>query len=104
MILLISLTGIIITLAIGTHVEIQSGIVEEIPNSIVIGEDINEFLNATIVGSAIVVDSRPTYLGIQILVGDFVICWRAWVLLPHDKFWRSVLAVIMTCNIGMYAL
>ncbi|KAF9053986.1 hypothetical protein BDP27DRAFT_649728 [Rhodocollybia butyracea] len=38
---------------------------------------------------------------IMILIGDFVICWRAWVLLPHDKFWRFVLSIIMICNIGL---
>jgi len=36
-----------------------------------------------------------------ILVGDFVICWRAWVLLPYDKFWRSALVIIMIGNIGI---
>ncbi|KAF9063938.1 hypothetical protein BDP27DRAFT_1367635 [Rhodocollybia butyracea] len=35
------------------------------------------------------------------LVGDFVICWRAWVLLPYDKFWRSALVIIMIGNIGI---
>ncbi|KAF9064479.1 hypothetical protein BDP27DRAFT_1425770 [Rhodocollybia butyracea] len=37
----------------------------------------------------------------MILAGDLVICWRAWVLLPHDKFWRFVLAMLMICNIGL---
>ncbi|KAF9071294.1 hypothetical protein BDP27DRAFT_1322279 [Rhodocollybia butyracea] len=36
-----------------------------------------------------------------VLAGDLVIYWRAWVLLPHDKFWRFVLAIIMICNIGL---
>ncbi|KAF9058306.1 hypothetical protein BDP27DRAFT_1408410 [Rhodocollybia butyracea] len=38
---------------------------------------------------------------VEILVGDFVICWRAWVLLPHDKWWRFVLATIVIVNIGV---
>ncbi|KAF9061495.1 hypothetical protein BDP27DRAFT_1322304 [Rhodocollybia butyracea] len=38
---------------------------------------------------------------VMILAGDLVLCWRAWVLLPHDKSWRFVLAIMMICNIGL---
>ncbi|KAF9035098.1 hypothetical protein BDP27DRAFT_1374888 [Rhodocollybia butyracea] len=38
---------------------------------------------------------------IIIVTGDLVICWRAWVLLPHDKFWRFVLSIVTICNIGI---
>ncbi|KAF9061474.1 hypothetical protein BDP27DRAFT_1369631 [Rhodocollybia butyracea] len=37
----------------------------------------------------------------KILVGDFEVCWRAWVLLPHDRFWQFVLAILMMSNIGL---
>ncbi|KAF9071332.1 hypothetical protein BDP27DRAFT_1361897 [Rhodocollybia butyracea] len=37
---------------------------------------------------------------VELLAGDLVICWRAWVLLPRDIFWRFVLAVLIICDIG----
>ncbi|KAF9071953.1 hypothetical protein BDP27DRAFT_1321195 [Rhodocollybia butyracea] len=37
---------------------------------------------------------------LMVMVGDLVICWRAWVLVPHDKVWRFGLAIIVICNVG----
>ncbi|KAF9071308.1 hypothetical protein BDP27DRAFT_1322310 [Rhodocollybia butyracea] len=52
--------------------------------------------------SLVNMDKIEIILGaIMILGGDLVICWRAWVLFPHDKIWRFVLAIIMICNIGL---
>ncbi|KAF9071352.1 hypothetical protein BDP27DRAFT_1361914 [Rhodocollybia butyracea] len=49
-----------------------------------------------------IINNLETVLGsVTVLAGDLVICWRAWVLLPHDIFWRFVLAIIMICNIGL---
>ncbi|KAF9070246.1 hypothetical protein BDP27DRAFT_1420128 [Rhodocollybia butyracea] len=90
MIILSTFTGFIVFQGIGTEIEVISGIVEEIlspPRTIIIAGE-----------------SRPAYnseLEPQLMVGDFVIGWRAWVLLPHDKMWRLALAAVMICNIGL---
>ncbi|KIK58742.1 hypothetical protein GYMLUDRAFT_245830 [Collybiopsis luxurians FD-317 M1] len=37
----------------------------------------------------------------MLLIGDTVVVWRAWVLLPEGKFWKILLAVLMMANIGL---
>ncbi|KAF9072020.1 hypothetical protein BDP27DRAFT_1321306 [Rhodocollybia butyracea] len=67
--------------------QIKSGIVKEIPtppSDLVVINDIQVCLS-----------------DITILAGDLVICWRAWVLLPHNRFWRFVLATIAICDAGL---
>ncbi|KAF9061225.1 hypothetical protein BDP27DRAFT_1369862 [Rhodocollybia butyracea] len=50
----------------------------------------------------IMIDIEGSLSNVMILAGDLVICWRAWVLLPHDKFWRFVLAIFLICNTGLF--
>ncbi|KAF9058707.1 hypothetical protein BDP27DRAFT_1408107 [Rhodocollybia butyracea] len=52
-------------------------------------------------GLIIIGDIQTSLSQVMILAGDLVVCWRAWVLLPHDRFWRSVLAILMSCNIAL---
>ncbi|KIK61447.1 hypothetical protein GYMLUDRAFT_243623 [Collybiopsis luxurians FD-317 M1] len=35
----------------------------------------------------------------QIVIGDFCVVWRAWVLLQDNKIWRWVLIILMVTNI-----
>ena len=44
---------------------------------------------------------NPVSYVLQLLIGDTVVVWRAWVLLPDGKFWKILLAVLMMANIGM---
>ncbi|KAF9069502.1 hypothetical protein BDP27DRAFT_719772 [Rhodocollybia butyracea] len=40
----------------------------------------------------------PTIL---LLLGDLIVTWRAWALLPHDKYWRWFLSIMMFVNIAI---
>ncbi|KAF9046994.1 hypothetical protein BDP27DRAFT_1346282 [Rhodocollybia butyracea] len=88
MIIVFISTGRMVVFSLNTLMQIKLGIVEEISDvlapDIVIAGDIDIFCTTMIV-----------------MVGDFVICWRAWVLLPQDKFWRFGLVIIMVGNIGV---
>ncbi|KAE9402000.1 hypothetical protein BT96DRAFT_918483 [Gymnopus androsaceus JB14] len=86
-ILVILLTAFVCLASINELVQIQPGIGRELhtaPHDFLIINEVLEFLSP-----------------LQILVGDFVICWRAWVLLPYDKFWRFILMTTMLANIGV---
>ncbi|KAF5369135.1 hypothetical protein D9757_011082 [Collybiopsis confluens] len=85
LIILSCFTGYIILQAAHAFIAIKAGIGgNPVSLAMLLTDDIQLFLNATI-----------------ILVGDFVICWRAWVLLSEDKFWRYFLALAMIINIGI---
>ncbi|KAF9067042.1 hypothetical protein BDP27DRAFT_1365154 [Rhodocollybia butyracea] len=49
----------------------------------------------------ILVIMQSNSLSIQVMLNDIVICWRAWVLFPHSKFWKILLAVCVIGNIGV---
>ncbi|KAE9401936.1 hypothetical protein BT96DRAFT_937529 [Gymnopus androsaceus JB14] len=38
---------------------------------------------------------------INLLFSDGIVVWRAWILFPHDKLWRSLLTFLMIANIGI---
>ncbi|KAF9066220.1 hypothetical protein BDP27DRAFT_1424108 [Rhodocollybia butyracea] len=87
MIIVLAVAVSIIMQGIIVFTQIKLSIQKEItnpPSSLIISGDIEEFLDKIIT-----------------LVSDFVICWRAWVLLPQDKLLRFALAIIMMCNIGV---
>ncbi|KAF5371924.1 hypothetical protein D9757_011502 [Collybiopsis confluens] len=39
--------------------------------------------------------------GLMFLVGDMIVVWRAWVLLPTGRFYRVILSVLMLANAGI---
>ncbi|KAF5347034.1 hypothetical protein D9757_014338 [Collybiopsis confluens] len=39
--------------------------------------------------------------GLLFLVGDVIVVWRAWVLLPTDKFYKFLLLVLMSAGSGI---
>ncbi|KAF9052567.1 hypothetical protein BDP27DRAFT_1373427 [Rhodocollybia butyracea] len=77
-----------------TLAQVNVGIVEfpKAPPALVISRDIESFCCGLIL--------ILLYYN-EICLGDIVICWRAWVLLPHDKFWRFGLGAIMASSIGV---
>jgi len=84
LIIVLAVTGTIIIQSMIVFTQAKLGLMYKVSNppfNVVIGDDIEGFLSA-----------------VMIVVGDFVICWRAWVLLPQEKFWRSVLATILIGN------
>ncbi|KAF9056755.1 hypothetical protein BDP27DRAFT_1433600 [Rhodocollybia butyracea] len=83
MFMVLAVTANFIIQSFITLTQIKAGTIEDPPSSIVISFEIYEFLNTAMV-----------------LVGDFVICWRTWVLLSHDSFCRFALAVLMIGSIG----
>ncbi|KAF9061297.1 hypothetical protein BDP27DRAFT_1369780 [Rhodocollybia butyracea] len=87
MVIVLITTGSIVMTSFIDISQVKLGIIEEVlnaPSDIIILNDIADFCGT-----------------ITVLVGDFVICWRAWVLLLHDKFWRFLLVIIMAGNIGV---
>ncbi|KAF9035103.1 hypothetical protein BDP27DRAFT_827245 [Rhodocollybia butyracea] len=100
MIIVLTATGLVIIVGFISFTQAKLGIVEVIPFGVVISNDFEGFMCAVVVIVMLTPGELGDLLDFQILVGDFVICWRAWVLLPHDKWWRFVLATIVIVNIG----
>ncbi|KIK54385.1 hypothetical protein GYMLUDRAFT_249534 [Collybiopsis luxurians FD-317 M1] len=38
---------------------------------------------------------------IALAIGDSVVVWRAWVLLPDGRLWKAVLTILMIANVGL---
>ncbi|KIK51112.1 hypothetical protein GYMLUDRAFT_50739 [Collybiopsis luxurians FD-317 M1] len=43
----------------------------------------------------------PIVQAVPILIGDFVVVWRAWVLLPEGRHWKILVTAIMIGNIAV---
>ncbi|KAF9063645.1 hypothetical protein BDP27DRAFT_1426660 [Rhodocollybia butyracea] len=65
------------------------------------GASFESTIEDTIPATLIINDISVVLDSVMILTGDLLISWRAWVLLPHDTFWRFVLATITIGDIGI---
>ncbi|KAF9065394.1 hypothetical protein BDP27DRAFT_1404819 [Rhodocollybia butyracea] len=41
---------------------------------------------------------------IILMISDFIVTWRAWILVPHSKSWRWLLFLLMLANIAINLL
>lgn len=39
---------------------------------------------------------------VMIIVGDFLISWRAWIMWPGSRYIKAILIVLMMANISVY--
>ncbi|KAF9060302.1 hypothetical protein BDP27DRAFT_1370672 [Rhodocollybia butyracea] len=79
-------------------VQVHLGLVEEAtqpPQSVTIAADVNSFVSIVVLYDRFI----PRLFHWQILIGDAVVCWRAWVLLHRNRFWKFTLALLMLSNI-----
>ncbi|KAE9403499.1 hypothetical protein BT96DRAFT_973663 [Gymnopus androsaceus JB14] len=44
---------------------------------------------------------QPWAVSVNLLLSDFIVCWRAWVLLQHNGSWKLTLAIFMIVDAGV---
>lgn len=49
-------------------------------------------------------DPPIIWASLQLLISDFIVTWRAWILLQNARFWRFVLMSFMVACIGPWQL
>ncbi|KAE9408820.1 hypothetical protein BT96DRAFT_932162 [Gymnopus androsaceus JB14] len=87
--------GTCIAISLSAHLESHDLIVEDATSDLELIKDIQDFFSRIEIPYEIMQPWPPTII---LLLSDFIVTWRAWVLFQDNKFWRLLLLTMMVGN------
>ncbi|KIK58832.1 hypothetical protein GYMLUDRAFT_245908 [Collybiopsis luxurians FD-317 M1] len=85
-------------LLVFTVVFISNSLCVLLAASIITGKETSQAATGQVL---ILDDIMGSAQNIAIAIGDSAVVWRAWLLLPEGKFWKSLLTILMFANVGL---